>query len=267
MTFYKALALYLVVSTIVFGCGNGAGENEIEAVLVNMHSDLGFEPPQKKTVSEEFNNKILQSSFSEMKRKTTSKYKKNEDFKFNSDLNYQSLERHEFLSSFQQGSLKQNYSTKKIEKKKIEKEEVIFKNEKSLVLAGKGFNIKTFEKHASGRIKMNPRRFLISRPPEIPEKAAEEHIDPNDENLKAYRPIIFHSRATGFNTTIKQNHFQEAGSSLNYQPTKTHPIADSQVLMNREEKADVKLKPSFRKIDLLRGDPNLNKRDFYSLPQ
>ncbi len=268
MTFYKALAMCLVVSSFISGCGTGINENEIEAVVVNMHSDLGFKPPKRKTISEEFNNKATQSSLSEKNVEAILPHNKIPDSKFNSDLNYQNLERYEFLTSFHRDSLnKKYYPTKGHEKKKLEKRDGIYKMEKPIVLAGKGFNIKTFEHHASGRIKMNPRRFLISRSPVIPEKALEEHMDPNDENLKAYRPIIFHSRATGFNSTIKQNHIQEAESSLKYQVPQARPISHSKVLMYREEKADVKLKPSLQKIDLLKGDQSINKRDFYNLPQ
>ena len=268
-SFYQKLpsALAVLCFFLNLDCGTGEAEEEEDLVKIpdsppqiniTLRSDFIIEQPlepdpQINRSTEKVQlfgeNKI---GIEDRKQPTLSTFK--------TDEGYQSIERFERVSP---GTFETSFEKKPKSSKKIIRETVKL-GDKSLILAGRGFNIQTFVKASDLKLDIDYTSHLREQAQYIPPIGSEEHLDPAEEYSKHTKDLIYGEARMAFGKMppplAKSNTFKSqaqvqipieknANSVLILPPGK-----ESISVISRDEKS----------LDLLVGNEALNKKRFRS---
>jgi len=130
--------------------------------------------------------------------------------------------------------------------------------DKDLVLAGRGYEMGRFQKEAQLQLKLNP--VHIPEPQLIEPVGSQYHSERKGILTEAREhSLVQHSRATGFYTGYDLDPLLK-GKQTTPPPTEpVKPIPETRLLLDVENKSQLQLIPHQDRLDLLRGDPNINR--------
>lgn len=177
------------------------------------------------------------------------------------DTEYRSINRYEFLPAL----LKDSRSRKTSGQAEGVLGNPITVASKPWVLAGKGFGVAAEGMTPPGTVHIDDAHYYFPTVALQPYSKASEHLEPMAGHFKSQKPLIFHSRATGF------GHEPPVDDGLSKKsPYETQlilsPIPETQVYFSSEPRTQIILTPSNNRLDLINGNENLNRHRFNQLP-
>ncbi len=252
--------LILLAGWALSGCSQEAEKPiEVGAVQVELRSDLVLPEAQTAPLGEEGPDfpGPPQKEF-----QATQRIPLKGPGQFRQDPEYRSINRYEFLPAL----LKDTRG-----RKKSGPEEGVWGNsmtvaDKPWVLAGKGFGVGTEILNPSGTVHVNDAHYYFPTVALKPYAKASEHLEPIPGPFKSQKPLIFHSRATGFAHEPPANETPTGRSSPFETTLILSPIPETQVYFSSEPKTKVTLAPAKNRLDLMNGNENLNRHRFGKLP-
>ena len=268
-SFYQKLpfALAILCFSLNFDCGINEAEEEEELVkipdsppqiTITLRSDFIVEQPLEP--DPQINKSAEKVQFFGKNKRGTADRKKPTLSTFKTDESYQSIERFERVppETFEISFEKKPKPSKKIIRKTVKL------SDKSLILAGRGFNIQTFVKASDLKLDMDYTSHLREQAQYIPPIGPEEHLDPAEEYSKHTKDLIYGETRMAFGMMppplARSNTFK---SQAQVQiPIEKHPNSvlilppgkESISVISRDEKS----------LDLLVGNEALNKKRFRS---
>ena len=137
--------------------------------------------------------------------------------------------------------------------------ETIHIYDRDLDLAGRGYEIGRFQKESQLQLKLNsvhiPEPQLIE-----PVGARDKAEDRNEASGPREHSFVRHSRATGFYSGYPLEPFKKGKQmSPPLPPEPVQSIPETRLLLDVEQKTQLHLIPHKDRLDLLRGDPNINR--------
>ena len=137
-------------------------------------------------------------------------------------------------------------------------------HEKSLILAGRGFNIQTFDKAADPALDVDYTLHLREKAQHIPTIGSKDDLDPAEEYSKYTKDLIYGETRTAFGKMppplAKYNAIESQAQvpiPIEKNPNSVlvlPPGGESIAVVSRDEKS----------LDLLSGNETLNKKRFRS---
>jgi hypothetical protein len=263
VSFYRKLILVieLIFLSLVLGCG-GSVEAEVVVVIpdsppqitITLRSDITLEQPLEP--DPQFGKSAAVKK--EEKKRTILGRKSTPLPAFRSDVGYQSIDRFETIApdrfeiSFE----------KKPPKKQIRK--TVKLQDKPLVFAGRGFNIKVFGHAINSAVEVDYVSHLREPPKKPLALAATDHLDLNGEYSKDTKNLIYNATRAAFGKMppplVEANPLEpttQFASLLEKNPDsilRFPPGEESIAVVARDEK----------RLDLLIGNESLNKKRFRS---
>lgn len=253
----KGPGLGLILALIVVGGGLAFWmlsdkTKELKRVTLAMTTDRGMEPTgtliENKTISPDL-SEDLQARF-EIQRKQIPDYERTGVV----SKQYRKLERQEILSEVIRQA--PNRKLEVGEDKPPPTTTHIY--DKDLVLAGRGYEIGRFQKEAQLQLKLNS--VHIPEPYLIEQAGSPQHSKAQGTLTEAREhSFVLHSRATGFHTGYNVASFKK-GKQVAPPPLKpVKPIPETRLRLDVGKKSELHLIPHKDRLDLLRGDPNINR--------
>jgi len=268
-SFYQKLpfALAILCLSLNFYCGISEAEEEEELVkipdsspqiAITLRSDFIFEQPLEPDPQ---TNKLAEKvQFFGKKKRGTADRKNSTLSTFKADKSYQSIERFERVSpeTFEISIEKKPKSSKKTIRKTVKL------RDKSLILAGRGFNIQTFVKASDLKLDMDYTSHLREKAQYIAPIDSEEHLDPVGEYSKHTKDLIYGEAQIAFGKMppplAKSNDFE---SQAQVQiPIKKNP--NSLLVLSPGKESIAVISKDEKSLDLLSGNETLNKKRFLS---
>jgi len=268
-SFYQKLPFALAVLCFFLNldCGTGEAEEEEDLVKIpdsppqiniTLRSDFIVEQPLEPDLQVNKSAEKVQL-FGKHKRGSTDR-KKPTLSNFKTDESYQSIERFERVSpeTFEKSFEKKSKSSKKIIR------ETVKLGDKSLILAGRGFNIQTFVKASDHKLDMDYTSHLREQAKYIPSIGSEEHLDPAEEYSKHTKDLIYGEARMAFGKLppplAKSNAFK---SQAQVQiPIEKNP--NSVLILSPGKESITVISGNEKSLDLLVGNEALNKKRFRS---
>jgi hypothetical protein len=138
--------------------------------------------------------------------------------------------------------------------------------DKHWVRAGKGFGVAAEGVTPTGRVHLDDAKYYFPAVAPKPYAKASEHLEPMAGPFKSGKPLVFHSKATGFAHELPaegtpSRHFPEFETRL-----ELSPIPETQVYFSSQPKTKVTLAPAKNRLDLMNGNENLNRHRYDKLP-
>ena len=261
------LALVFLCLSLYFGCGISEAEQEEELVkipdsppqiTITLRSDFIVEQPLEP--DPQINKSAEKVQFFGKNKRGTADLKKPALSTFKTDESYQSIERFERVSP---ETFEISFENKPKPSKKIIRKTVKL-SDKSLILAGRGFNIQTFVKASDLKLDMDYTSHLREQAQYIPPIDSKEHLDPTEEYSKHTKDLIYGEARMAFGKMppplAKSNAFNSQAQvqiPLEKNPNSVlilPPGKESIAVISRDEKS----------LDLLVGNEALNKKRFRS---
>ncbi len=225
---------------------------ELDRITLAMTTDRGMEPVgfqnqetgQSTSLPDDWEGRF------EIERKQVPDYERTGIGK----KQYRELERKEFLPEVMREA-----PNRKLEVGEDKPQhETIHTYDKDLVLAGRGYEIGRFQKEAQLRPKLNP---VHIPEPKLIEQPGTLHSSNREGVLTEARQHSFvrHNRATGFHTGYNVEPFIKGKQTMPPPPQTVKPIPETRLILDVGKKTELRLIPNKDRLDLLRGDPNINR--------
>jgi len=234
----------------------GKDEPKVKPVQIDMRTERGFAPPAGKVIVPQKNFQKSFQGASQPSILTAEGILGTQSRAYKKDSAYRALNRYELPPPLR------NHRANQVLRLREADLNAVLSNDKPLVLAGRGFEILTFDAHAAPRIRVEGFGFLAPETIRTGLQNREDHLDPLDEYLKSRRPMIFHSGATGFSGS------PPSLPHLRPVPRKVSPafipqaVPETHLLMRRNESARLRLEQADHALDILAGNEKLNRRSY-----
>jgi hypothetical protein len=137
--------------------------------------------------------------------------------------------------------------------------------DKHWVRAGKGFGVAAEGMASSGTVHLDDTPYYFPTVALKPYSRAAEHLEPMAEPFKSGKPLVFHSRATGFAHELPAEEGPYRHSPAFETKLELSPIPETQVYFSSQPKTKVTLAPAKNRLDLMNGNENLNRHRFDKL--
>tara|TARA_Y100001960_G_scaffold165102_1_gene173365 strand:+ start:3155 stop:3967 length:813 start_codon:yes stop_codon:yes gene_type:complete len=260
------LALVFLCLSLYFGCGISEAEQEEELVkipdsppqiTITLRSDFIVEQPLEP--DPQINKSADKVLIFGKKKRGTADQKKPALSPFKLDEGYQSIERFERVSpeKFEMGFEKKPKPSKKTIRQNFKLPD------KSLILAGRGFNIQTF-KASSLASDMDYTLHLREQVQHIPTSGFEDHLDSAGEYSKHTKDLIYGETRAAFGKMpppfAKSNTVE---SEVQVQIT-VEKNPNSVIVLPLGEDSIAVISGDEKSLDLLTGNETLNKKRFRS---
>ena len=268
-SFYRKLPFDLAVLclSLNFGYGISGAEQEEEFVkitdsppqiTITLRSDFIFEQPLEPDT--QINKSAEKVLFFGNKKRATADRKKPTLSTFKADEGYQSIERFERVSP---KTSEISFEKKpKPSKRKIRK--TVKLRDKSLILAGRGFNIQAFDKASDLVLDVDYTSHLREQAQQNSTISSEDHLDPAGEYSKHTKDLIYGETRAVFGKMppplLKSNAVGSQSQELI--PVEKNPNSVL-VLLPGKESITIVLRDE-KPLDLLAGKETLNKKRFRS---
>lgn len=175
------------------------------------------------------------------------------------DRSYRAVERYEFLPAL----LKQP----KTRKKSVQENNADLSSwtlaDKRWVRAGKGFGVAAGGMASSRTVHFDDASYYFPANVAKSYSEASEHLEPTIEPFKSLKPLVFHHRATGFAGETPNDAAPSVQLRAFEVPRALSPIPETRVYLSSKPRTRVTLTPSKNRLDLIRGNENLNRDRFY----
>ena len=135
--------------------------------------------------------------------------------------------------------------------------------DKHWVRAGKGFGVAAEGMAPPGTVHLDDVPYYFPTVALKPYSKASEHLEPMAGPFKSRKPLIFHSRATGFAHEPPVEAMPSGHSPAFETRLELSPIPETQVYFSSQPKTKVTLAPAKHRLDLMNGNENLNRNRFY----
>ncbi len=139
--------------------------------------------------------------------------------------------------------------------------------DKHWVRAGKGFGVAAEGMAPPGTVHLDDASYYFPTVALKPYSKASEHLEPMAGPFKSRKPLIFHSRATGFAHELPADATPPGHSPAFETRLELSPIPETQVYLSSKPNTQVTLAPAKHRLDLMNGNENLNRNRFGKLPQ
>ena len=274
----KRVYLYALLSCGLFvsGCGGEDTKSEVSfevvegppQITITLRSklDLGFslDPDLQLEVSqedtnefEESENKFIAKVYAKPKRSAKLRSQLGKQPVSKTDIEYQALQRYENID-FERYAITIEKSPQKPPIRKTVKVQ-----DKSLIFAGRGYNISTFEKDNKPAIDVDYATHLVAVPPMPTVSQLRERLDPKAGYSRDTKYLIYNSTRSafgGFPPPLVENKPEPSKKADSAVSAKRNP--DSVLLFPRGEKSMLVLRKADKQFDLLAGNESLNKKQF-----
>jgi hypothetical protein len=138
--------------------------------------------------------------------------------------------------------------------------------DKHWVRAGKGFGVAEERLAPSGTVHIDDTPYYFPTVALKPYSKASQHLEPMAEPFKSGKPLVFHSRATGFAHELPSEATHSRHSPAFETRLELSPIPETRVYFSSRPNTKVTLSPSKNRLDLMNGNENLNRHRFDNLP-
>jgi hypothetical protein len=270
------LYVLLFCGFFVSGCGGEDPEAEVFVEVVEgppqititlrskLDLDFSLDPDFQLEVSQEGTNEFEESG-NKFIAKVDAKPKRSEMLRsqlakqptFKTDIEYQTLQRYENINVERYAITVEKSPQKPPIRKTVKVED------KSLIFAGRGYNISVFEKDNKPSIDIDYATHLVAVPPMPTGSQLRERLDPKAGYSRDTKYLVYNSTRSAFGefpppfVENKPEPLKKADSAVS---TKRNP--DSVLLFPRHEKSMLVLRKADKQLDLLVGNESLNKKQF-----
>ena len=206
---------------------------------------------------EESGNKFIAKVYAKPKRSAKLRSQLGKQPVFKKDIEYQALQRYENID-FERYAITIEKSPQKPPIRKTVKVQ-----DKSLIFAGRGYNISAFEKEDKPAIDVDYATHLVAVPPVPTGSHLRERLDPKGEYSRDTKYLIYNSTRSVFGELPPP--LMENKSELSRKGESTIPVErnpDSVLLFPHGEKSMLVLRKADKQFDLLAGNESLNKKQF-----
>jgi hypothetical protein len=274
----KRVYLYALLSCGLFvsGCGGEDPESEVSFKVVegppqititlrskldldfSLDPDLQLEVSQKDTNEfEESGNTFIAKVYAKPKRSAILRSQLGKQPAFKTDIEYQALQRYENID-FERYAITIEKSPQKSSIRKTVKVQ-----DKSLIFAGRGYNISAFEKSNKPAIDIDYATHLVPVPPLPTGSQLREQLDPKAGYSRDTKYLVYNSTRSAFSRfqpPLVENKPERSKKTDSAVSAKRNP--DSVLLFPRGEKSMLVLRKADKQFDLLAGNESLNKKQF-----
>ena len=274
----KRVYLYALLSCGLFvsGCGGEDPESEVSFKVVegppqititlrskldldfSLDPDLQLEVSQEDTNEfEESGNKLIAKVYAKPKRSAKLRSQLGKQPVFKTDIEYQALQRYENID-FERYAITIEKSPQKPPIRKTVKVQ-----DKSLIFAGRGYNISAFEKGNKPAIDLDYTTHLVPAPNVPRGSQLRERLDPKVGYSRDTKFLVYNSTRSafgGFPPPLVENKPEPSKKTDSAVSAKRNP--DSVLLFPRGEKSMLVLRKADKQFDLLAGNESLNKKQF-----
>ena len=274
----KRVYLYALLSCGLFvsGCGGEDTKSEVSFEVVegppqititlrskldldfSLDPDLQLEVSQEDTNEfEESENKFIAKVYAKPKRSAKLQSQLGKQPVFKTDIEYQALQRYENID-FERYAITIEKSPQKPPIRKTVKVQ-----DKSLIFAGRGYNISAFEKGNKPAIDVDYATHLVAVPPVPTGSQLRERLDPKAGYSRDTKYLVYNSTRSafgGFPPPLVENKPEPSKKADSAVSAKRNP--DSVLLFPRGEKSMLVLRKADKQFDLLAGNESLNKKQF-----
>ena len=274
----KRTYLYILLSFGLFvsGCGGEDPKAELSFEVVEAPSqititlrsklgldfsldpDLQLEVSQKDTNEfEESGNTFIAKVYAKPKRSAMLRSQLGKQPAFKTDIEYQALQRYENID-FERYAITIEKSPQKPPIRKMVKVQ-----DKSLIFAGRGYNISAFEKGNKPAIDVDYATHLVAAPNVPRGSQLRERLDPKVGYSRDTKFLVYNSTRSafgGFPPPLVENKPEPSKNTDSAVSAKRNH--DSVLLFPRGEKSMLVLRKADKQFDLLAGNESLNKKQF-----
>ena len=274
----KRVYLYALLTCGLFvsGCGGEDPEAEVSFEVVEgppqititlrskLDLDFSLDPDLKLGVSqedtnefEESRNKFIAKVYAKPKRSAILRSQLGKQPAFKTNIEYQALQRYENID-FERYAITIEKSPQKPPIRKTFKVQ-----DKSLIFAGRGFNISAFEKGNKPAIDIDYATHLVAVPPVPTVSQPSERMDSKAGYSRDTKYLIYNSTSSafgGFPPPLVENKPETSKKADSAVSAKRNP--DSVLLFPRGKKSMLVLRKADKQFDLLAGNESLNKKQF-----
>jgi hypothetical protein len=274
----KRVYLYALLSCGLFvsGCGGEDPEAEVSFEVVegppqititlrskldldfSLDPDLQLEVSQEGTNEfEESRNKFIAKVYTKSKRSEMLRPQLGKQPRFETDIEYQALERYENID-VERYAINVEKSPQKPPIRKMVKVQ-----DKSLIFAGRGYNISVFEKDNKPSIDIDYATHLVAVPPVPTSNQLRERLDPKAGYSRDTKYLVYNSTRSAFgefSSPFVKNKPEPSKKADSAVSAKRNP--DSILLFPRSEKSMLVLRKADKQLDLLAGNESLNRKQF-----
>ena len=274
----KRVYLYALLSCGLFvsACGGEDPKSEVSFEVVEgppqititlrskLDLDFSLEPDLQLEVSqedtnefEESENKFIAKVYAKPKRSAKLRSQLGKQPVFKTDIEYQALQRYENID-FERYAITIEKSPQKPPIRKTVKVQ-----DKSLIFAGRGYNISAFEKGNKPAIDVDYATHLVAVPPVPTGSQLRERLDPKAGYSRDTKYLVYNSTRSafgGFPPPLVENKPEPSKKADSAISAKRNP--DSVLLFPRGEKSMLVLRKADKQFDLLAGNESLNKKQF-----
>ena len=274
----KRVYLYALLSCGLFvsGCGGEDPKSEVSFEVVegppqititlrskldldfSLDPDLQLEVSQEDTNEfEESGNKFTAKVYAKPKRSAKLRSQLGKQPAFKTDIEYQALQRYENID------LERYAITIEKSPQKPPIRKTVKVQDKSLIFAGRGYNISAFEKGNKPAIDVDYATHLVAVPPVPTGSQLRERLDPKAGYSRDTKYLVYNSTRSafgGFPPPLVENKPEPSKKADSAVSAQRNP--DSVLLFPRGEKSMLVLMKADKQFDLLAGNESLNKKQF-----
>jgi hypothetical protein len=220
--------------------------------------DLQLEVSQEDTNKfEESGNKFIAKVYAKPKRSEMLRSQLGKQPAFKTDIEYQALQRYENIDFERYAITIEKSPQKPLIRKTVKVQD------KSLIFAGRGYNISAFEKEGEPEVDIDYATHLVAVPPVPTISHLREQLDPEGEYSRDTKYLVYNSTRSVFGEfppPLVESKLELSRKADSITPAERNP--DSVLLFPRGEKSLLVLRQAEKKFDLLAGNESLNRKQF-----